>query len=65
MQAARPTPVPRTEIVHVVKSGEHLAEIAGRYGVRVEDIVQANGLQDANTIRAGQPLTIPLSATRR
>lgn len=58
------TPTPRTTTVYVVKSGETLAEIAKRFGVSVQDIVQASKLSDPNAIRAGQPITIPVAPAR-
>lgn len=44
---------------HVVRSGENLSQIAARYGVSVEAIVQANGLEDPSLIYSGQTLIIP------
>jgi len=44
---------------HVVRPGETLSEIAGAYNVTVGVIVRANGLKNANAIRAGQKLFIP------
>lgn len=55
-----PTPTPRLVTIHVVKSGEVLADIATRYGLSVQDIVEASNIGDPNTIAAGQPLTIPV-----
>ena len=49
--------------VHVVRWGETLTWIAARYGVTVWDIMQANGLWDANRIYVGQRLVIPLPGT--
>ena len=46
-------------VVHKVKKGETLSQIAGNYGVTVESIKQANGIKDANKIRLGQRLEIP------
>lgn len=43
----------------VVREGQTLWEIARTYGVSVDGIVQANGLQSAEVIRAGQQLKIP------
>ena len=61
--AATATPVPvetRTgRTTHVVQPGENLSQIAQRYGVSVEAIVQANGLEDPSLIHAGQTLIIP------
>jgi membrane-bound lytic murein transglycosylase D len=45
---------------HEIRSGENLGLIARRYGVSVEAIQQANGLQ-GHLIRAGKVLMIPLS----
>jgi LysM repeat protein len=59
------TPVPPTptasSVIHTVESGETLSEIAQRYGVTIEAIVEANSLQDASQIIAGQELVIPAS----
>lgn len=44
---------------HVVQSGETLSEIAAAYGATVKMVVRANGLKNANAIRAGQKLFIP------
>ncbi|MGQ9593258.1 MAG: LysM peptidoglycan-binding domain-containing protein, partial [Anaerolineae bacterium] len=49
--------------VHVVQWGETLTWIAARYGVTVWDIMQANGLWDADRIYVGQRLVIPLPGT--
>jgi N-acetylmuramoyl-L-alanine amidase len=46
-------------VIHTVQRGETLSGIAVRYGVRSSQIAQANGLADANLIRAGARLTIP------
>lgn len=54
---ATATPVPVR--IHVVKYGETLAIIAGRYGTSVTAIVRANGLVNANRIYPGQRLIIP------
>jgi nucleoid-associated protein YgaU len=55
-----PSPVPSpTPLVHTVKRGENLTQIAARYKVTVEAIVEANGLKNANLIEVGQKLVIP------
>ena len=46
------------EIVHEVVAGDTLGEIAVAYGVTVDEIKAANGL-DSDVIRVGQELTIP------
>jgi LysM repeat protein len=53
------SPAVTTASSHVVSAGESLSAIARRYGVTVEAIVEANGLNDPDMIYAGQVLTIP------
>ena len=48
---------------YVVQRGETLSLIAAVFGCGVDEIVAANGLPDANAIRAGQTLYVPVSAT--
>lgn len=45
-------------IIHEVQPGDTLSEIAVKYGVTVEAIMAANGL-DSDVIRVGQKLAIP------
>lgn len=47
-------------VVHVVQSGETLNAISQRYDVSVDDIMLANGLDNANFIASGQSLVIPV-----
>jgi LysM repeat protein len=49
-------------IVHVVRWGENLTWIAGRYGTSIQAIMHANGLNNPNRIYAGQRLIIPGTA---
>lgn len=44
---------------HVVQAGQTLSEIAAAYKVKPQDIIKANKLQNANTLRVGQKLFIP------
>jgi LysM repeat protein len=55
---ATPTVSP-TPIVYVVKSGDTLLEIAQEYGVSVEALQRANGIEDPRFLRVGQELLIP------
>ncbi len=55
-----PTPLPTVgQKIHVVQQGETLSAIARAYGVTVEEIAQANGLDNPNAIFVGQTLVIP------
>jgi len=54
-----PEPPPSCQAVHTVRRGETLSAIARHYGVRVVDIVQANGIRNPNRIFPGQRLCIP------
>ncbi len=60
-EAPPSTDTPPGQIIHVVETGETLSAIAARYGVSVEAIARANGLEDPSRIRAGQELIIPVS----
>ncbi len=44
---------------HTVRSGQSLARIARRYGVRVHDLAAANNLRVTSELSLGQVLTIP------
>lgn len=62
--ASEPPPQPGTAGgggggTHTIAAGESLSTIAGRYGVSVQSIVDANGLADANRIVAGKTLEVP------
>ena len=46
-------------IIYLVKSGDTLWNIAKNLGSTVEDIIRANGLEDQNSIKAGDKLYIP------
>lgn len=55
-----PTPVPTpAPVVHVVKSGETLGQIAQIYGISQVDIIQANEMTDPNAVFVGMELLIP------
>ena len=59
--AAAPTPTPVPEpILHQVNPGDSLSLIAQRYNVPMNDIMAANGLQDPDSLQAGQTLLIPV-----
>jgi LysM repeat protein len=64
--AAAPTPpvvpVP-APLVHVVRGGDTLWDIAIRYGTTVDALVVANRLSNPSFVRVGQAITIPTSAS--
>jgi LysM repeat protein len=67
---ASPRPTPRgtpqptpTPIIHVVQRGEFLIQIATRYGVDVQAIIDANQILDPDLVEPGQHLVIPAPGT--
>lgn len=44
---------------YVVQEGDTLYAIAVDFGVTMEDLMAANGIEDANSLQVGQELTIP------
>jgi LysM repeat protein len=44
---------------YTVQSGDNLSQIAARYGVAVNQLLQVNGIQNPNIIYVGQQLVIP------
>ncbi|MFN3921388.1 MAG: N-acetylmuramoyl-L-alanine amidase, partial [Caldimicrobium sp.] len=50
----------RKEIIYKVNQGETLSQIANLFGVKEEDIIKANNLQN-KTLKAGQRLIIPIT----
>ncbi|MCP4544539.1 MAG: LysM peptidoglycan-binding domain-containing protein [Chloroflexi bacterium] len=57
---ATPTVTP-TPIVHVVQEGDTLGAIAFQYGVSVEAVQSANGIENPQFLRIAQELVIPTS----
>jgi hypothetical protein len=51
-----PTAVPRT---YVVREGDTLGAIASAYGISIETLMTANGIEDSDVILIGQELVIP------
>ena len=45
--------------MYIVKKDDTLWKIAKELGSTIDDIVRANGIEDANTIYPGQKLYIP------
>lgn len=52
------TPTPEA-LVYLVEPGDTLWDIALEYGVTVEALIVANGLQDPDSLAVGQRLFIP------
>ena len=58
--SATPEPSPSgTPVTHTVARGEFLSQIAERYGVTVEAIIEANDILSPDHIEPGQELVIP------
>ncbi len=58
--AARILPTPRQEAdQYVVQPGDTLGDIAQRYGISVEVLMQANNIIDANLLEVGTTLNVP------
>ena len=57
--ASKPRTGSQSGIEHVVQAGESLSKIAAAYGVKMDVIVQENGLKSADSIYVGQKLFIP------
>ncbi len=49
----------RDASVYVVQAGDTLAGIANQLGVRVDDLITLNGIQNPDQIRVGQELRVP------
>ena len=45
--------------VHVVAQGEHLGQIAARYGTTIKELKKLNNIKNVNRIRVGQALVVP------
>lgn len=53
------TTAPRRGRVHEVRPGDTLIRIANTYGVKIDEIEEANGLHDVEVLRVGQEIRIP------
>jgi len=56
---AAPAPEAGESDVYIVQAGDSLLSIAGRYGITLDELVTANGLDDPNFVFSGQRLVIP------
>ncbi len=46
---------------YVVEAGDTLGSIADKFDITVDALKDANGIDDPNTLTAGQSLTVPVS----
>ena len=55
------TPAPTSTPIktHTIQPGEALWEIADRYGVDVEDLIELNNIEDPDHLVPGEELTLP------
>ena len=60
---ARATIPPGEDCVHEIRAGETLFQLSLAYGVSVNDVALANGIDNPDRIAVGQQLTIPLCGT--
>ena len=61
--AAKPAaPAKAGEGEYIVKSGDALSKIAAAHGCKTKDLMELNGIKDANKIRIGQKLKLPGAA---
>jgi LysM repeat protein len=59
--AATPVPAPAAGAsnIYVVKKGDALSKIAAAHGVRTSELMELNGISNANKVFAGQRLRLP------
>ena len=58
-----PTAEPATETTYIVLAGDTLFKIALDHDVSVEDVAEANGIIDIDSLEIGQKLMIPAPGT--
>ncbi|MDR2741906.1 MAG: M23 family metallopeptidase [Treponema sp.] len=57
--AVFPVKLPAEETVYVIQRGDTIYSLARTYKVKVQDILNLNGIDDAGIIRTGQRIRIP------
>jgi nucleoid-associated protein YgaU len=58
-----PTPIPvPTPTTYIVKSGDTMSRIAGRFGITLDELIAANTetVPDPNKLQVGQEIIIPI-----
>ncbi|MCP3977713.1 MAG: LysM peptidoglycan-binding domain-containing protein [bacterium] len=58
-QRLRVRGTPSRSVVHTVRRGDSLSRIAGRYGVRLSELLRLNRLRASSVIHPGQSIRIP------
>ncbi len=62
---ATPIALPQTVIDrYTVRAGDTLGNVAARYNIALEELMELNGITDAHTLKIGQQLKVPLKVTR-
>lgn len=56
-----PQDYPETGFPHVVQSGETISGIARKYGAKINDVMNANGISDAKGLKAGETIFVPVA----
>ena len=56
---ATPAPTPTKTTIYTVQTGDNLSAIADRFGVELDALIAANGIDDPNLITVGAVLEIP------
>lgn len=51
--------IPAEEVIHIIKKGETIYSIAQTYGVKPDEVLNLNKINDARTVQAGQKIRIP------
>ena len=60
LQLGQKLRIPRGQgVIHLVLSDETLSDISDQYDSSIDDIMQANGIGDANSLKIGDELLIP------
>jgi murein DD-endopeptidase MepM/ murein hydrolase activator NlpD len=52
---------PAEEVIHIIQKGETIYSIAHSYGVKPDEVLNLNNINDARTVQAGQKIRIPMS----
>lgn len=58
-------PAPMTGVWRVVRAGETVSLLASRYGIPQDDVVEINGLGDADRLEAGREIFLPGATAAR